>query len=209
MTHAYFVLQDKIYMAPNLYDIAQTRLRNATHMLEKTFATLEKSRPAANPRATAHWLAVAREEKKDPEDKEGKAGSTGTPATEEKEKDLKDTASASSHTGGPTAAGPDWHLFHALTSTRAALADMDKLAAGPAPEFDEAAEARAMEQLAAAAVGRPVPSSAAVAALPNRSRAGSVLPTSFPTPTVGTPLYAPSPLRRAGMPFPTDSPAPM
>jgi len=229
LTHAYFILQDKIYMAPNLYDIAQTRLRNATYLLERSFADLEKNRPAANPRATGQWLAVARDEKDKKKDEEknaegngngsGKAGSTGTPANEEKE------GSVSSQVSGPTASGPDWHLFHALTATRAALGDIDKLAGAPPPAFDEAAEARAMEAMAAAAVGRPVSGGAgaqggggapggsapSVAPLPG-TRAQSLAPTT-PAPLQMQPatpsVYAPSPLRRAGMPFPTESPAPV
>lgn len=179
VSHAYFIIQDKIYMAPNLHDVAAMRLRNALHLVERTFDALERARPSANPRAGAAWRAIPKTEKeknKDKKDGEGDEGAggkdgdgdatmdeaTGTPAAKGKDvssndKEADDIASVGSGSGSASAskqAGPDWHLFHALASTRAALGDLDALAAAPAPLYDTFAEARALEAAALASLGR-------------------------------------------------------
>lgn len=184
-------------MSPNLYDVASTRIRNATYLLSKTFGDMERARPAANPRATGQWRAVVRDKKKEDDE------------DVEKEKDVVDPAVAAAEKEKEKA-GPDWNLFHALASTRAALPELDKLAASPEPVFDDAAELRTMEAMAQAALGRQPPPQVFTGppSAPPSIRATSLVP-NLPSPAVGTPGYAPSPLRKAGVLFPLDSPAPL
>lgn len=172
VTHAYFILQDKVYMAPNLFDVAVTRLRNATHLVERTFDALEAARPSANPRAGSQWRAIPKTEKE--KEKEGKDANEGGKKEEDADGDAAmedagakeamaaegDDTEADSSGGGKkdkTTSGPDWHLMHALASTRAALGDLDKLAAAPPPTVDAVAETKALEAAALAALGRVPP----------------------------------------------------
>jgi mediator of RNA polymerase II transcription subunit 6 len=221
-THAYFILHDRIYQAPNLYDVMQTRLRNATWSLQKTFAMLERARPAANPRATGNWVAVARDGKEKKKDDKDDGKDETKEEGKEEDKDAAGLGDDAPAQAGP--AGTNWHLLHALASTQAALTDIDKLAAAPAPAFDEVAEARALEAMATAAIRGPAAAAAAAAAAvaatgapapsvapPVPTRAPSLVPTlATPGAFPGTPAaFAPSPLRRAGLPFGGDSPAPL
>ncbi|WOO80125.1 Mediator of RNA polymerase II transcription subunit 6 [Vanrija pseudolonga] len=166
VTHAYFILQDKVYMSPNLHDIAATRLRNATYLLSTTFSALSAAKPAANPRATTQWRALppggkdkekdkgkeADKERRDSVAERRDSVATGTPSAE---------ATAPAPAVEEKEAAPDWHLFHALSATRASLAELDRLAASPEAKADAEAESRAFDALAQAAIGRaPAPAHA-------------------------------------------------
>lgn len=219
-TAAYFILHDKIYQSPNLFDVVSTRLRNATHLLETTFDSLEKNRPSNNPRAAGVWISKPLEIK-ETDNRDTRAGSTGsgTPGGDkEKEKEATDPSSKKAERKGP-----DWHLFHALNMTTAAMEDLDRMAASDPPQFDSAAEAKALDASAAALV-RPqqqqVPSSGqSQAPMPQppiintggQSPMGAMSAASpFPSAIgglAGTPgaVSAPSPLRFR---MAADSPAP-
>lgn len=154
-TAAYFILHDKVYQSPSLYDTVSTRLRNATHLLESTFDSLEKNRPSSNPRAAGVWISKPLEVKEtDSRDtRSASATGSGTPgaAAGEKDKD-KETADPSLNGQKKEQKGPDWHLWHALNMTTAAMEDLDRMAASDPPQFDSAAEAKALDASAAALV---------------------------------------------------------
>lgn len=154
-TAAYFILHDKVYQSPSLYDTVSTRLRNATHLLETTFDNLEKNRPSSNPRAARVWISKPLEVKEtDSRDtRSASATGSGTPGAGagEKEKD-KETSDPSLNGQKKEQKGPDWHLWHALNMTTAAMEDLDRMAASDPPEFDSAAEAKALDASAAALV---------------------------------------------------------
>lgn len=168
-TAAYFILHDKVYQSPNIYDVVSTRLRNTTHLLETTFDSLEQNRPSSNPRAAGVWISKPLEIK-ETDSRDARAGSTGTgaggstPAPGDKDKDKGKEPEKEKETADPSIKekeqkGPDWHLFHALNMTTAAMDDLDRMAGSAAPEFDSAAEARALDASAAALV-RPGPQAA-------------------------------------------------
>lgn len=195
VTHAYFILQDKVYMSPNLHDIAATRLRNATYLLSTTFSALSAAKPAANPRATTQWRALPpgkekeKEKAKEGADKERRDSVT----TERRDSVVAGTPAAEAP--APAAAeekdaAPDWHLFHALSATRASLAELDRLAASPEAKADAEAESRAFDALAAAAIGRaPPPTAHAQAGATPRPQQ------QFGTPAPFTPAESFRPLR--------------
>ncbi|BEI86779.1 hypothetical protein CcaverHIS002_0701250 [Cutaneotrichosporon cavernicola] len=179
-THAYFILQDRVYMAPNLHHIVRTRVGNATSLLERTLGLLEAARPPANPRAARVWIA-GESKKKDKE--EGEEGEEGTKEgkKEEKKDNKKDDL-----------ATPDWHLFNAMAATRAALPGLKTLAASARPEHDTAAEAKALEALAASSVRRPnaPPPNRQPSPLPMGTPAGGFAALS-PIQAQGTPSFTP------------------
>ncbi|KAL1411546.1 Mediator of RNA polymerase II transcription subunit 6 [Vanrija albida] len=170
VTHAYFIIQDKVYMSPNLHDIASTRLRNATFLLSSTFSSLSANKPAANPRATAQWRALPSSGKEKEKEKERDAERRDS-VTERRDSVASGTTPAEASASAPEEkekekdAAPDWHLFHALSATRASLAELDRLAASPEARADAEAEGRAFDALAQAAIGRaPAPTGPGAAA---------------------------------------------
>jgi len=119
----YFILDGKVYPTPTLYDVIATRLNNAAHLVSDTFSTLMARHPPANPRAHPAWRSLPPNAEKE---------SSKEPALEgEKEK---------------KAGGPDWQLFHALSSSRAALPELDKMARSSPSLVDPLAELRAVEE---------------------------------------------------------------
>lgn len=162
VTHAYFILQDRVYMSPNLHHIVNTRLRNATSLLTRTFDALERSHPPANPRAASVWRAGAPKEKKKEQKDEEKdaeaaggeveAGAGGQGQGQGGQTQVAGQASREPAAASADAPAPDWHLFNALAATRAALPGLNALAASARPAHDDAAEAKTLEALAASTV---------------------------------------------------------
>ncbi|BEJ02330.1 hypothetical protein CcaverHIS631_0701250 [Cutaneotrichosporon cavernicola] len=89
-------------------------------------------------------------------------------------------------------ATPDWHLFNAMAATRAALPGLKTLAASARPEHDTAAEAKALEALAASSVRRPnaPPPNRQPSPLPMGTPAGGFAALS-PIQAQGTPSFTP------------------
>ncbi|GFZ43859.1 Mediator complex subunit 6, partial [Saitozyma sp. JCM 24511] len=55
---AYFILHDKVYPTPTVYDVIATRLKNASHLISSTFSTLSAAHPPSNPRAPSTWRSL-------------------------------------------------------------------------------------------------------------------------------------------------------
>lgn len=142
-THAYFILHDKIYMSPSLYDVMSTRLRNAAWLVESTFDSLEKAHPPANPRASSVWMAAA-------------------PKESEKEDDDKDKEKEKENVQ------PNNFLLNALKATEVAMPSLEELAGSQRPQFDAAREQKALEAMAQAAVrpNAPRPQRSVAAPIP-------------------------------------------
>lgn len=126
-------------MAPSLFDVMSTRLKNTAWLLERTFDDLEKAHPAANPRASSTWMAAA--EKQDIE----------------KEKEKKEDKDV-----------PNAFLINALRATEVAVPKLEELATSSRPARDVLREQRELEAMAQAAVrpNAPRPQRAAPSPLP-------------------------------------------
>ncbi|CAK9782590.1 hypothetical protein CC85DRAFT_326899 [Cutaneotrichosporon oleaginosum] len=155
-THAYFILQERIYMAPNLHTVVRTRVGNANALLERTLGMLEAARPPANPRAARMWVAGESKKEDGDEEMKDKEKEEGEDKDKDKDKDKEGKGEGKdkekSRKEEKEQATPDWHLFNALAATRAALSSVNTLAASSRPAHDAAAEAKTLEALAAATV---------------------------------------------------------
>jgi len=119
--------------------------RNATHLVESTFSTLSSAHPPANPRATSQWRSLplgVHATSKPPETITATTANTPVPIDEEVEA-MPSVIPSEKKKDRPSQ--PDWHLFHALQTTRNSLADLDKLARSPPPSQDPNAELKAIE----------------------------------------------------------------
>ncbi|WVQ88991.1 hypothetical protein IAS59_002737 [Cryptococcus gattii] len=128
ITGAWFILHEKIYQCPTLFDVMSTRLKNATSLISKTLGTLSENRPPANPRTTTLWRSIPSSVSSQPDD-----GS------------LSDSSPLDGSDGKASPAGPDWHLFHALQATRASLASLETLAKTPAQTTNPREELKSIE----------------------------------------------------------------
>ncbi|KAL7421621.1 Mediator of RNA polymerase II transcription subunit 6 [Cryptotrichosporon argae] len=151
---AYFVLHDRIYKAPSLYDAVSTRLQNATALIGKTFAALSVAHPPSNPRAQSAWRAVpkAKAAAADSRDTADAPAAPDAPDTSGPAGDLP--APAPAPQAAAKTAQPSLHLAHALQATRAALPQLDALQRAPARAYDPATELRALEAAMLGAAGR-------------------------------------------------------
>ncbi|KAK4687354.1 mediator of RNA polymerase II transcription subunit 6, partial [Tremellales sp. Uapishka_1] len=108
----YFILMDKIYPTPSIYDVMSSRLKNAAYLISNTFTKLSALHPPANPRMTSQWRSLP-----PTTDSSGQPKEVDTVDMEKKERKV--------------AAQPDWHLYHALESTKASLSQLDEMAQTP------------------------------------------------------------------------------
>lgn len=152
---AYFVLDGKVYPIPTLYDVMATRLKNATHLVSSTFSTLSSAHPPANPRAPSQWRSLpptARAPTRPPPE----AALTPAPPDDADDDVTMDPVVASiASVKRDAPAPPDWHLFHALQTTRSSLAELDRLAKSPPPIRDPTAELKAIEAQVIGSVRSP------------------------------------------------------
>ncbi|ORY21110.1 MED6 mediator sub complex component-domain-containing protein [Naematelia encephala] len=176
----YFILDGKVYPTPTLYDAMATRLQNAAHLVTQTFTRLSAAHPPANPRATSQWRATVPTSTSNPE--------TEAPNDQVMDIDVPEERKDDTPTTSSTVAVPDWHLFHALASTRNSLQTLDEQARTPLPARNPADELRAIE---ATLSGFKVASSTA----PTNVKAGTGGGGSAVSPSVrtsGTPMPLPS-----------------
>ncbi|OCF33060.1 hypothetical protein I316_05399 [Kwoniella heveanensis BCC8398] len=153
VTGAWFVLHEKIYQSPTVYGVVSTRLRNAAHLISRTLGTLSESRPASNPRSTTVWRSITASASSS-SSSQPKPTSTFDPAPSgnmevDDAGDEKEKNGAVDGENGEEGSGQgqefDWHLFHALQSTRSALSNIDEMARKPLSTSDPRAELRSIE----------------------------------------------------------------
>ncbi|WWD17224.1 hypothetical protein CI109_101662 [Kwoniella shandongensis] len=156
VTGAWFVLHDKVYQCPTLFDVVSTRLKNAASLVSKTLNTLSENKPPANPRSTTIWRAVQPSASTssssqpasttNPVSPDASAQQRAQPERESVE-DTPDLAKGKDSTQATTAtaSGPDWHLFHALQSTRTSLSSLDTLARTSVQKTDPNQELKNIE----------------------------------------------------------------
>ncbi|WVF71248.1 hypothetical protein IAT40_006050 [Kwoniella sp. CBS 6097] len=181
VTGAWFVLHEKIYQSPTVYGVVSTRLRNAAHLISKTLGTLSESRPASNPRSTTVWRSLP----------SSSSSSSSQPRPKPtSEPMLSDEIENEVDDGGKEKNGAtindeeeqeqtpqefDWHLFHALQSTRSALSHIDEMARKPLPASDPRAELRSIEaNMASQFSFLPQNQSLSLSQTQNQGRPGSV-----------------------------------
>ncbi|WVQ99622.1 hypothetical protein IAU59_006759 [Kwoniella sp. CBS 9459] len=175
VTGSWFVLHEKIYQSPTVYGVVSTRLRNAAHLISKTLGTLAESRPASNPRATTIWRSLPaaaagaaaapssstssssssaqRQHKPTPDRIASNAINALTENGQNVDQEQNGIANRDEQEGEQAEDQVtqeqeqefDWHLFHALQSTRSALSNIDEMARKPLPMSDPRAEMRSIE----------------------------------------------------------------
>ncbi|KAK8864472.1 hypothetical protein IAR55_001722 [Kwoniella newhampshirensis] len=162
VTGAWFILNEKIYQCPTLYDVVSTRLKNAASLISKTLATLSENRPPANPRSTTIWRSIPPSTSSssssqpdpanpitpvdvDPNPDPNLDPTTATTNTDTHNLEESGRVKGTATTQKENASGPDWHLFHALQSTRQSLSELDTLAQSPRRSVDPIQELRDIE----------------------------------------------------------------
>ncbi|WVQ72631.1 hypothetical protein IAR50_002190 [Cryptococcus sp. DSM 104548] len=146
VTGAWFILHDKIYQCPTLYEVMSARLKNATSLISKTMRTLSDNRPPANPRTTTLWRSLP------PSTSQPGPSSTQSPAAQNDDAETPAETSQNPASGEkPTSKDKeeaqefDWHLFHALQSTRASLPSLRSMSQAPERRADTKEELRSIE----------------------------------------------------------------
>ncbi|OXG89222.1 hypothetical protein C349_00356 [Cryptococcus neoformans var. grubii Br795] len=137
VTGAWFILHEKIYQCPTLFDVMSTRLKNATSLISKTLGILSENRPPANPRTTTLWRSIPSAASSQPDGIQPSSLDGAKEPDEEKRDDgLSGSSPLDGSDGKASPTGPDWHLFHALQVTRASLVSLETLAKTPAQTSD-------------------------------------------------------------------------
>ncbi|ORX36567.1 MED6 mediator sub complex component-domain-containing protein [Kockovaella imperatae] len=136
----FFILDGKVYLAPSLFDVINTRLKNANHLLVEAFASLSASRPPANPRIPSSWRSLP-----PPTASTSTAGRLSIPLTPMlvRQDSMEATASVTPNNAA-TADDPsldegqsDLLLYNALQASRSKLEQLGKQARqaqNPSPE---------------------------------------------------------------------------
>ncbi|KIR55622.1 hypothetical protein I315_01495 [Cryptococcus gattii Ru294] len=145
ITGAWFILHEKIYQCPTLFDVMSTRLKNATSLISKTLGTLSENRPPANPRTTTLWRSIPSSVSSQPDGTQSPSSNQAKPDDEKQNGSLSDSSPLDGSDGKASPAGPDWHLFHALQATRASLASLETLAKTPAQTTNPREELKSIE----------------------------------------------------------------
>jgi len=147
VTGVWFILDEKIYPSPNLYDVMANRLvrrstlisrdpqltpqKNASFLIGSTFSTLSEAHPPSNPRIHPSWRSLP------PVD----------PEKEKSQNQAKDAETPSDPSSKPDEpALPNFALLNALHSTRQSLAGIDELSRAPAPAVDPHDELKRLEE---------------------------------------------------------------
>ncbi|WVR06987.1 hypothetical protein IAU60_004024 [Kwoniella sp. DSM 27419] len=191
VTGSWFILHDKIYQSPTMYDVVSNRLRNAAYLISKTLGSLSENRPPANPRSTTVWRSIP------PSSSETQAQSgVASPHAVPEEAGEVPVAKAAGKKdeANKSRAEFDWNLFHALQSTRSALPTLDKSARSPGPRSDPLTELRAVEASMAAQFAFQQPSGQAQPSA--AGRLGSKGSTSI---GIKAPGHTPGTMSMAGM----------
>ncbi|TYJ54566.1 hypothetical protein B9479_004794 [Cryptococcus floricola] len=146
VTGAWFILQEKIYQCPSLYDVMSARLKNATSLISKTMRTLSDNRPPANPRTTTLWRSLPPSTSKPgPSSSQSPVVENDhaeAPANSPRELDLGEKPAGKTK---EQVQEPDWHLFYALQSTRASLASLTAMSRAPGKKPDPKEELKSIE----------------------------------------------------------------
>lgn len=164
ITGAWFILHEKIYQCPTLFDVMSTRLvrpmciihfiashltklhkKNATSLISKTLGTLSENRPPANPRTTTLWRSIPSPVSSQPDGAQSPSSNQAKPDGEKQDGSLSGSSPLDGSDGKASPAGPDWHLFHALQATRASLASLETLAKTPAQTTNPREELKNIE----------------------------------------------------------------
>lgn len=147
VTGVWFILDEKIYPSPNLYDVMANRLvrrsvpakvnvqltqqKNASFLIGSTFSNLSAAHPPSNPRIHPSWRSLP---------------PTG-PEKERSQAQSRETDTPSDPSSKPDEPVlPNFALLNALQSTRQALAGIDQLARAPAPVVDPHDELKRLEE---------------------------------------------------------------
>ncbi|WVQ67565.1 uncharacterized protein L199_005766 [Kwoniella botswanensis] len=152
----WFILQERIYQSPTVYDVVSARLRNASQLITSTLTSLSESHPSSNPRSTTQWRSLPPEVASnmkakstlttaaDPimEDQADQNGQIGSKEEEEEEEEQQQQQNTF-----------DWHLFHSLQTTRLALSKLDELSTKPIKEADPMDELKSIEAQLSAQFG--------------------------------------------------------
>ncbi|WVQ80828.1 hypothetical protein IAT38_002935 [Cryptococcus sp. DSM 104549] len=155
VTGAWFILHEKIYQCPTMFDVVATRLRNASSLISRTLGTLSENRPPANPRTTTIWRSLPPSQP---------TATQPTPSPSAQRQDGEEDSSPRPESGEPsepaesgagTTSTPDWRLFNALASTRSAMASLDTLARTPVKPAHPREELRNLEAQIGAQMGAP------------------------------------------------------
>lgn len=163
ITGAWFILHEKIYQCPTLFDVMSTRLvrpmciirfiashltkfkKNATSLISKTLGTLSENRPPANPRTTTLWRSIPSPVSNQPDGAQSPTSNQAKPDGEKQDGSLRGSSPLDGSDGKASPGGPDWHLFHALQATRASLASLEALAKTPAQTTNPREELKNIE----------------------------------------------------------------
>ncbi|WWC94287.1 hypothetical protein V866_001129 [Kwoniella sp. B9012] len=153
----WFILQERIYQSPTVYDVVSARLRNASQLITKTLTSLSESHPSSNPRSTTLWRSLPPEVASNMKPKstlttaadsimEDQADQHGPTEFQEEEEEQQQQQQQQQNTF-------DWHLFHSLQTTRLALPKLDELSTKPLKEADPMDELKSIEAQLSAQFG--------------------------------------------------------
>ncbi|KAK6909987.1 hypothetical protein I203_104013 [Kwoniella mangroviensis CBS 8507] len=151
----WFILQERIYQSPTVYDVVSARLRNASQLITKTLTSLSESHPSSNPRSTTQWRSLPPEVASNMKAKsalttaadritEDQADQNGQTESKEEEKEEEEQQQQNTF---------DWHLFHSLQTTRLALSKLDELSTKPTKNADPMDELKSIEAQLSAQFG--------------------------------------------------------
>ncbi|WRT66448.1 uncharacterized protein IL334_003406 [Kwoniella shivajii] len=143
VTGSWFILNEKIYQSPTVYDVVSARLRNASHLISKTLTSLSGSHPSSNPRTTTLWRSLPPEAVTQAEPKPTVV--TAPDSIEESIEDEPEKAKKGTQF--------DWHLFHSLQTTRSSLSSLDESSKRPIDKPDPMTELKSVEAQMSAQFG--------------------------------------------------------
>ncbi|WWC89224.1 uncharacterized protein L201_004142 [Kwoniella dendrophila CBS 6074] len=126
VTGSWFILQERIYQSPTVYDVVSARLRNASHLISKTLNSLSENHPSSNPRTTTIWGSLPPEAEVEPKPKDDDKINEGI-----NEDELEEGPNKDKKEDQKPAQSFDWHLYHSLQSTRSALSSINELSKTP------------------------------------------------------------------------------
>nr|XP_018262884.1 uncharacterized protein I303_04370 [Kwoniella dejecticola CBS 10117]OBR85042.1 hypothetical protein I303_04370 [Kwoniella dejecticola CBS 10117] len=147
VTGCWFVLHEKIYQSPTIYDVVSARLRNASYLISKTLNTLSESHPSSNPRTTTVWRSL-------PPEAEAEA---------EAEADTNTNGEAEVANGAEVVPEDiekphqkqtfDWNLYHSLQTTRSSLDSLDRLSKTKTSQVNPMEELKNIEAQISSQIG--------------------------------------------------------
>nr|XP_019011095.1 uncharacterized protein I206_04404 [Kwoniella pini CBS 10737]OCF49876.1 hypothetical protein I206_04404 [Kwoniella pini CBS 10737] len=127
VTGSWFILHEKIYQSPSIYDVVSARLRNASFLISKTLNSLSECHPSSNPRTTTVWRSLPPEteiENTTSKEIENDLINTADDIDGNEGKNKKKENSSTSTTNTTTF---DWNLYHSLQTTRNSIESLNKL----------------------------------------------------------------------------------